>query len=80
MEDQKNAIERAIEAAGGAVAVAYKLGIATSATVNAWASRKSVPAGYISTLCALGDNVVKPQEILDLMAERVRARKDRAAA
>jgi hypothetical protein len=61
-------IYRAVQAAGGAVSVAHNMGLAAMTTPMAWYKKRSMPAKYITSLCALGGYSVKPQAILDDLA------------
>lgn len=57
-------IKAAIAAAGRSNVVAKSLGVSQQA-VHAWTMRGYVPAERIKPLCALGNNVVTPDQLLD---------------
>jgi hypothetical protein len=58
-------IYRAIEAAGGPVAVAQALGLKTAQMpAYQWARRRNIPAQYIVRLCDMGGRKVQPEDIL----------------
>lgn len=62
-------IFRAVEAAGGPLAVAYHMGMKSPQAVDYWHRRRNIPAAKIHRLCELGGFKVKPAEILEEVAK-----------
>lgn len=72
-------IYRAIEAAGGVVAVAFHLGMTTTLGPTNWYQRGSVPARRLLRLCELGNYKVTPEEIVADMEARAEDKKKEKA-
>lgn len=65
-------IFKAVQAAGGPVAVAAAMGFKASTTPMHWYKSGSIRKQYIHGLCALGGNTVTPDEIIaDIEARHV---------
>ena len=62
-------VYRAIEAAGGPVAVAYAFKMKSVQGVQNWYLRRAIPAPKISKLCELAGGKVTAQQILDDLEE-----------
>lgn len=72
-------ITRAVEAAGGPMAVAQAFGLKTpQMPAYQWPRKRNIPAQYITKLCDMGGRKVQPEDILvDIAAH---AGKEQAAA
>ena len=63
-------IFRAIEAAGGPPAVAARFGMKTAQMpAYQWPKLRNIPARYITPLCEMGGNAIRPEQILAEVAQ-----------
>lgn len=76
MTHKPNMIKLAIQAAGGSKRVAAEFGISARG-VSQWSESSTVPSRRITRLCELGENVIRPEQILTYI-EQVAAEKAHA--
>ena len=62
-------IFRAVEAAGGPIAVAYHMGLKSTQAVNHWITKRTIPTHRIHKLCELGGNAITAADIAKDVAE-----------
>lgn len=56
-------VAKAVQAAGGPVAVAFHLELTGDQAVRAWIWKDRVPADHVIRLCELGGNKITPQQL-----------------
>jgi len=78
MQHKRNPIKTAIAVAGGRGPASEALK-SDPATLSRWVKLGRMPADKIGPLCRLGDNRVKPEEILDF-CEANASQAEKAAA
>lgn len=69
MSNKPNMIAIAVMAAGGRQAVAAEFGDVTPWAITGWQRTNRMPAHKIRPLCALGGDVVKPDQLLAYIEE-----------
>jgi hypothetical protein len=77
MNHQPNLIKLAITAAGGRERVAQHFGLTTWGVGN-WIRSHRMPASNIRPLCDLGQNIIKPEQVLAYIERMATAEKEAA--
>lgn len=79
MQHKQNLIKLAVQAAGGRHTVAARMGVGHQ-TVAKWWQAHRVPSTYILRLCAMGGNIITPEQLLAYIEEHASAAAEKAEA